>query len=408
MANLLMRTHSRLRFIVAARGLTSLGSGITPIALAFGLLERPGGTATDLSIVFGSQAFAALLVMPFAGVVSEKVGRFRLIVASELGMGIATALMAALFWIERASMPAITILAVVVGGLAAFWWPAYASIVPSVSQHTSLHRANGLLAAATTAGLLLGNLLAGLLVTHGGIALALAIDAATFLTAALIIAWSCMLTSPRETTSLRGHRDTPSRVSAQVLLGWKQFTRRRWIVTSSLAFGVVVMTWRATKEVLGPAQAVLTPEGAAEWSAILAAQSLGLLIGSLLAARIHNSKLITAFVGLSGTAAWIASLATGSPFALLIGLAVLAGASITYFEVSWYSRTQAHVPDRALTHISSMQAASVLALGPLGLAIAGPLAASAGTQQAMGLMALLAVLAILFGILTNRRSTTRL
>lgn len=403
MANPLTKPASSLTFLVTARALTSLGSGITPIALAFGLLQRPGGTATHLSIVFGAQAMAALIVMPFAGVVSDTVGRARLIVASEIAMGLATGLMAMLFLAGRESLPAITCLAVLVGAFAALWWPAYASIVPSVAQHTTLHRANGLLAAATTGGLLLGNLIAGVLVASGGIAIALTIDAITFIAAALIVSRACLRGLESVSTVGSSARDVAFNVPSQLRLGWSQFIRRRWIVQSTLAFGVVVMTWRATKEVLGPAQAVLSPDGAAKWSVVLACQSLGLLAGSLIAAKFQGSGLRMAFAGLCATAAWSLSLALGGHLAIVAAIGILAGASITYFEVTWYSKTQAHVPDRALAHISSMQAASVLAIGPLGLAIAGPLATTTSPSISNGLLACTAVLAISLGMLGTRR-----
>jgi MFS family permease len=375
---------------------------MTPIALAFGLLQQPGGDASDLSVVFAAQSLAALLVMPFAGLMADRVGRVRLIILSELGMGAATAAMAVLFVRDSVSLPAIAFLAVAVGTCAALWWPAYAAITPAVAGATRLEQANGALAAATTGGLLVGNLVAGVVVSAGGIAVALFLDTATFLAAALIVAWTCA-GLPGSGPVFNGDRsDRAGGVFTELRGSWKQFTRRRWLVRSSVAFGVLVMAWRACKEVLGPTQAALLPDGPAQWSVILGTQSLGLFIGAVLAARARHRGMAGAFLGLSAVALWIVSLAAGAPLAVIAVIGLVAGAAVTFFEVSWYSATQRHVPDRALAHVSSMQSASVLALGPLGLAIAGPLAQAMGTGGALSVMAIVAFAAAAIGWATSR------
>lgn len=401
MSNRIPRSaNRRLTLLTTARALTSLGSGITPIALAFGLLDQPGGSALDLSVVFAAQALAALITMPCAGVVADRVGRSRLIVISELGMGIATAGMACLFLLSFINLSALTILAVVVGVFAALWWPSYASITPAVAGTTGLERANGSLAAATTGGLLLGNLLAGVLVAFGGIALALFIDAATFAIASLIVARAC------RGLSIAGSENALPGVLAQLRAGWAQFTRRQWLVRTSLLFGLVVMAWRASKEILGPAQIAHSPDGATEWSIIIATQSLGLFIGALVAARSRSRHLSMAFTTLAAVGVWILALGVQVPLVALLATGAIAGASIAYFEVTWYSTAQRHVPATALAHVSSMQAASVLTLGPIGLALAGPLSQHIGSSNAMLLTAAIAVAAAIAGWWTSRGSCT--
>ena len=62
-----------------------LGSAFGPVALAFGVLALPGATATTLSIVTAAEALTMVVFMLLGGVIADRLPRFRVMVAADLG-----------------------------------------------------------------------------------------------------------------------------------------------------------------------------------------------------------------------------------------------------------------------------------------------------------------------------------
>ena len=105
------------RRIFISRFISNLGNGIAPIALAFGVLAIPGTDATSLSIVLAAQAIPLILVLPFGGVIADRLGRAKVIAASDTVLGIVVMTIAALFLTDHASVLWLAILGAVAGCL---------------------------------------------------------------------------------------------------------------------------------------------------------------------------------------------------------------------------------------------------------------------------------------------------
>jgi hypothetical protein len=71
----------------------------------------------------------------------------------------------------------------------------------------------------------------------------------------------------------------------------------------------------------------------------------------------------------------------------------------------WESTLQRRIPSEALSRVAAYDWFGSLALGPVGLAIAGPLAALVGIDAALWLAALL-ILAVAIGLLAVREVRT--
>ena len=65
--------------LALARFISNLGNGITPIALSFGVLGLPNGSASQLSLVLGSQMIPLLLFMLFGGVIGDRYKRNKIV-----------------------------------------------------------------------------------------------------------------------------------------------------------------------------------------------------------------------------------------------------------------------------------------------------------------------------------------
>jgi len=96
-----IRTYRR---IFISRFISNLGNGIAPIALAFGVLAIPGTDATSLSIVLAAQAIPLILVLPFGGVIADRLGRAKVIALSDTVLGVVVMTIAVLFLTDSATV----------------------------------------------------------------------------------------------------------------------------------------------------------------------------------------------------------------------------------------------------------------------------------------------------------------
>ena len=116
--------------LLVARTISSIGNGMAPIALAFGVLALPGATPTSLSIVLAAQAIPVVLLLPFGGVIADRVGRARMIWSTDVILSAFVMVTAILLMTGTATVPILAVLGVISGVLNALWFPAYAGLVP--------------------------------------------------------------------------------------------------------------------------------------------------------------------------------------------------------------------------------------------------------------------------------------
>jgi predicted lipid-binding transport protein (Tim44 family) len=80
---------------------------------------------------------------------------------------------------------------------------------------------------------------------------------------------------------------------------------------------------------------------------------------------------------------------------VMVALGALAvGIAVEYFFVVWMTAFQANIPRESLSRVSSYDAFGSLMLGPLGLALAGPLIGILGVQMVFTIAAAISLVAI--------------
>lgn len=146
--------------------------------------------------------------------------------------------------------------------------------------------------------------------------------------------------------------------------------------------------------VLGPVVAEQELGGAVAWSVVLAAHSAGFVLGSLIAIRIRPRYPLRTgvFVTFGFFPAYV-FLAAGSPTWLIATSMLAAGICIDVFEVLWRTTVHTHVPEHAMSRISSYDSLVSFICTPLGLAVAGPVAAHIGIAETLLLSGVLVLLA---------------
>ncbi|WP_406200783.1 MFS transporter [Streptomyces sp. NBC_01017] len=384
--------------LACARVVSVLGNGFARVALAFAVLALPGSGAGRLSLVVACQALPQLVFILAGGVIADRMSRSGLMVLADvLGAG-AYAGLAAMVLTGHAPLVAMCLLAVAAGTATALFAPAMDGLVPLIVPADRLQRANGLLRMGTNSSLLLGLTLSGVTVALVGAGWALAINAASFVVSAALIAPLRVAARPRKRAS--GWADLRE--------GWQEFASRQWLWVVVSQYAVVVAALNANVGVLGPLTAEQHLGGARAWSVIVGAQAVGTIAGAGLAARVRVKRPILVGVLCTFPAALpIALLGAQAPVWLIAAAMFGAGVASDVFGVLWATTIQREIPERALSRVSSYDWFGSLAFAPLGLLVAGPVAAAVGTGPALAGCAALIVLATMAALLSPQVRTLR-
>ncbi|MET9730440.1 MFS transporter [Streptomyces sp. NPDC006458] len=368
----------------SARTISVLGNGFARVALGFAVLALPGATPGRLSLVLACQALPQLVFILVGGVIADRMSRARLMVVADTVGAAAYAGLAMLVLSGHAPLALMCVLAVVAGTATALFSPAMDGLVPLVVPAEQLQQANGLLRVGTNSSLLLGLALSGLAVAWIGAGWALALNAASFVVSALLTAR--LRVPDRAAKASSGWDDLKE--------GWREFASRQWLWVVVAQYAVVVAALNANVGVLGPLLAQESLGGARAWSFIVTAQAFGTIAGAGLAARVQVRRpVLVAVLATFPAALPIALLAVSAPVWLTAVAMFCSGVAADVFAVLWSTTIQREVPEETLSRVSSYEWFGSLAFAPLGLLVAGPVADTVGTRQALAGCSALIVLA---------------
>jgi MFS family permease len=115
-----------------ARFISNFGNGMSPIALAFGILNLPDGDANMLGLVLGSTTVAMLIMSPFGGVLADKFGRVKAVAFADLVASAGLFVQVAFF--ATGEVPLIVLLLVNInfGLMWGIFWPAMSGVLPAL------------------------------------------------------------------------------------------------------------------------------------------------------------------------------------------------------------------------------------------------------------------------------------
>ena len=375
----------RFDLLLAARTISMLGSSFAPVALAFGVLALPGATPGTLSIVLAGEAIPVVLFLLIGGVIADRFHRNLVMMVGEGLNAIAFGALAVMLlsgWAPVAWMTA----AAAVGGIGtAILFPALTGIIPDVVSTQNLQTANALLGLGANVARVTGVVISGAAVVLLGAGWSLAVSALMFSVAAVLIA-SLRLT--------RDHRETAEQsVFSDLKEGWNEFRSRQWLWVVVAQFSVLVMALQAAHGVLGPVVAKAELGGAPAWSAVLAGEAVGMIVGVLVALRIRPRRPILVATFMSAVPALpYLLLGISAPLWLVVVGAALMGLSFDIFGVLWQTTMQREIPPESLSRVSSYDAFGSVIFGPVGLLLAGPAAVLLGAHTALVWCAVIVVL----------------
>ena len=384
--------HKYVKRLFLARFISNFGNGMGPIALAFGILALPNGSANMLGLVLGTTTVLFLLMAPFGGVIADKYGRARMVGLTDMAAGLVLLIQVAYFATGDVPLAVLLITNGFFGLMWGIFWPAFSGLMPAVLPEAGLQKGNALNAFMHNAGVILGAAAAGLLIDVFGVAFTLAIDAASFFISGLMIFTFRHLT-PRA-------KHTENTMLDDLLHGWRVFLSFRWIVIIVGAFSFIVMCWAAAENILGPLIALEHFNGPKSWSFVITAESAGLIVGSIIAIKV-KPKYPLRFLMLSSFTItfYIWSLAKPQSLLMIAFGAFLFGITLDLWGTLWNTALQRKVPRDSLSRVSSFDAMGSMMFRPIGLAIAAPFSTLLGIENFLQILAVITVVAIIVPLL---------
>jgi predicted MFS family arabinose efflux permease len=354
------------RLLFVGQAVSWLGTGMVGVALSFAVLDVTR-SVSDLGFVFAARSVPMVVFLVLGGVFADRLPRRGVMIAADLVRLASQGLLAALLVAGVARLWEILVLVTVGGAATAFFNPAVTGLVAQVVSPQRLQQANALRSVSASLGSVLGPAVAGALVATVGAGYALGVDAATFGVSAWYLA--------------RLRLPPDERLPAQAVLrdladGWREFRSRTWLVTANVEAALANALVLAPYTVLGPVVSKRALGGPGAWAVISAAFGAGSILGGVVALRFRPRRPL--LVGLATTivnAPLLAFLALHVNAVAIAVFALLGGASLTFLNTVWETTIQEQIPARFLSRITAYDLFTSIVAYPLGLALAGILAA---------------------------------
>ncbi|MFF4921101.1 MFS transporter [Kitasatospora sp. NPDC001261] len=359
-----------------------IGSSMAPVAVAFAVLDGGGGGSgnggggTALGWVMAARILPVVLVLLAGGAIADRIGSRRVMLGSDLLRGVVQALFAGLLAAGHAPVWAMVALVAVWGVGEGLSMPAFGAIVPDLVRRTGLVAdANALLGLARSVSTVVGPATAGLVTAAWGPATVLLADAVTYGVGAFALAG---LRLPVRAAAGEGSMVRDLRA------GWSEFASRPWLWITTVQMGLFNLLVWAPFLVLGPLLAQRDLGGARAWGLVMGVYGAGAVLGGLLVlGRSPARPLAVASLAALAWALPSAALAAGAGLPWVAAGALVAGVGSAVCGTLYGTTTQKWVPVELLGRVTAFGVLGSFALGPLGLAAAGPLAGRFGADTVL-------------------------
>jgi MFS family permease len=365
------------RLFFTGQMVSLLGDAVTPFALAWAVLDLTG-SARDLGFVLAAETVPLVVFLLAGGVFADRLPRRAVMLTADIARMAVQAATAALLLSHTARIWELIVLQALAGTGTAFFNPASTGLTPMTVSAGRLQEANALRGMSMGLTQFAGPAVAGILIVTVGPGYALAVDAASFGVSAFYLA----------RLHLPAHVNLPPQSFARDLLdGWREFTARTWVwlvVVSASLGNMMSAIWL----VLAELWIKEGHGGVGAWTAVLVVSAVGALAAGATALRFKPRRpLMVAAVAVLPNAVPSILLALKLPWETLVVAALITGFGNMLFNTLWETTLQQHVPPASLSRVSAYDWFGSLLCQPLGLALAGILAAGIGMSRTLWIAA---------------------
>ncbi len=355
-----------------------LGDGVFIVALAWQVYAL-SNTPTALAVVGIAMTVPTIVFLLLGGVLSDRFDRRRLMLAADVGRGLAVAVIAVLSITGALELWHMLVLVAAFGAATAFFGPAFDAIVPDVLPASLLPQANSLDQFVRPLALrLAGPAIGGFLIEGVGVGWAFALNAATFaVSAAALLA---MAAPARRTDGAHGT------VGGDIRAGFTYVRRHVWLWGTFASAAIAYLCFMGPAEVLLPFLVKNDLHGsAADLGLVFAAGGIGSLACAALMGQRGIPRRDITFMYLAWTLATVAIAGYGLATAVwqLMLASIAFNALETAGTIVWATIKQRHVPSHLLGRVSSLDWLISIGLLPLSFALTGPVSSAIGVQMTL-------------------------
>jgi MFS family permease len=385
--------HHNFRYLFLGQAASAIGDQVVFVALALFITQRTG-SPTDLGLVLGAQSLTLVALLALGGVWGDRGSRRRIMIVTDGARFALHAVVAVLIFSGAVAVWQLVVIEALFGAARAFFQPAYTGLLPQTVPEPLIQDARALTESMNNVAMLVGPALATVLVLGLGAGEAFAFDAVTFLLSALLL----LRVHPRP----RGVAPAPASVLESLRGGWREVRSRTWVWVIIGVFAGAVLCVYSQWYSLAPriARDLYGSAGVFGW--LESAAGVGAVCGAVLGFRWRPARPLQA--GLLLTLAWPlqnATLAIGSPVAVVAVFAFATGLGFALLMIWWETALAQHIPAGALSRVSAWDWMGSLALMPLGFALAGPLAAALGARNVLGVGSVIGLGLLLLGLMSR-------
>jgi MFS family permease len=358
------------RILLIDRVLAPASVAFSMVGVSFAVLDQTHGSTAKLSYVLAAQIAPSLVFALVGGVIADRIAPQLVIIGGNVMMAIGEGTFGVLVLVGHPRLWQMIVLECLTGTGMAVFYPASSALLPRVVPGPALQEASAVSRLAMNGALMGGAVLAGFVVAAIGPGWALLICGTG------LLGTVPLLLSLRVTAVAQGRRPG---LYTELAEGWSEVRSRTWLWVVILQFTVVLMAWYGGFSVLGPVVARAHLGGPAAWGTITGTESLGLIVGGLVALRFSPRRPMLFIVLIGGSIA-ATPLALGMlwPVPLICAAAFVLGVGIEIMMVQWTLALARNIPPDKLARVSSYDVLGSVMAMPIGAVLAGPIAAAVG------------------------------
>ncbi len=369
--------------LLLAEAVSLTGTRVSMVALPWFVLTTTG-SATRTGLVAFAEMAPYVVAKAASGPWIDRLGPRRVSVTTDATSALVVGLVPLLHALGMLPFGALLVVVAVAGTVRGPGDGAKAALVPLVVADAGvpLERATGLSSAVERLASTLGAAAAGLLVALVGASTAIAVDAASFLVAAALVA----ATAPRQgaARTVGGHGRPGYR--QELAEGWHFLRRDRVLVAMVMMVAATNLLDAAYTAVLVPVWARDSGGGAAAIGLLFGTFSGAALLGSLVASayadRLPRFATYVVAFALAGLPRFVV-LALGAPLAAVLGVSVVVGFACGFLNPILGAVIYERIPEHLMGRVTALQSSLCWAGIPLGPVLGGLAVAALGLSPAL-------------------------
>ena len=354
-----------------------IGDGVFLVAVTWAAFSL-WNSAAALSVIGIAMTVPTIACLLIGGAISDRLDRRRIMLCTDAARGCAIGVLGVLALAHALTFPVLAGLVAVYSVGAAFFMPAFESIVPAIVPPDELAQANALDQFVRPIALrIAGPALGGVLVGSLGVGPAFLLDAGSFVFSAVTVAAlrpaAVVEPSPGST--------------ATAVKGGLRFVRRHvWLWGTLLSAALAYLVFLGPTEVLLPFIVKNTLGGSAsDLGLVLAAGGIGAVGAAAVMGQHGHPRRDMTFTYLCWTLATLAVIGygLGRDVPQLMLACLLFNALEAAGTIVWSTIKQRNIPAGLLGRVSSLDWLISISLLPISYAITGPVAGLIGARTTL-------------------------